>query len=348
MKKGLFFTAQMSLVCVMLVVLAGSIVRMTGSGMGCPDWPKCFGYLIPPTNRTVLEWTPERSFRKGQMIIRNEALWVAQSDLVSGLQYDPENWEKYTRHDYALFNVAHTWTEYINRLIGAFSGLPVFLTFVFSLAWTRRSPSIPLLALGVLFLLGFEAWLGKIVVDGNLIPGQITIHLFGALAIVALLLTLMSRLHRVSGTEPLQVNARFRMLLSIALVLSLTQIFLGTQVREEVDKVAKMLYGLNRTTWIGQLPVIFKIHRSFSSLVLLVNAILVGLNFLLRKPIREICWLGILVIVEIATGIILAYAGLPRGLQPIHLVLSFLIFALQAYVWLRTTARSTAWFRSNG
>lgn len=347
MKKALFFTARVSLVCIMLVVVAGSVVRMTGSGMGCPDWPKCFGYLIPPTEQSVLEWAPDRAFEKGQMIIRDQALWVAQSDFTSGDSYDAAQWQKYTRHDYAIFNALHTWTEYINRLIGAFSGIPVFITFVLSLAWIRRSPAIPLLALGVLLLLGFEAWLGKVVVDGNLIPGQITIHMFGALAIVALLLALLSRLRRITGVSPLRADGHFRTFLGIAVLLSLLQILLGTQVREEVDIISKSLGGLNRMTWVEQLPVIFKVHRSFSIVVLAVNALVVGLNYLRWEPIKEVYWMGALIVVEVATGITLAYAGLPRALQPLHLVFSFLIFALQAYVWLRT-ARSSAWSRSNG
>ena len=57
----------LSLVLVYLVIFAGAIVRMTGSGMGCPDWPKCFGYLIPPTERAQLNWKPNHQYKNGQV-----------------------------------------------------------------------------------------------------------------------------------------------------------------------------------------------------------------------------------------------------------------------------------------
>ncbi len=147
MTRLLYRLSLTSLVCIYLVVLAGSVVRMTGSGMGCPDWPKCFGYYIPPTDIETLTWNPGREFDKGNVIIKDEALYVAQADFVAGDQFNSSNWAPYTKHDYALFNPTHTWIEFINRLVGAFTGLPVLLLFLFSLRKLKKDPLIPIICI---------------------------------------------------------------------------------------------------------------------------------------------------------------------------------------------------------
>ena len=64
MRKRFNLWIKTSILLVYLVIATGGVVRMTGSGMGCPDWPKCFGYYVPPTNIADLTWMSQKIFKK--------------------------------------------------------------------------------------------------------------------------------------------------------------------------------------------------------------------------------------------------------------------------------------------
>lgn len=327
MHKLLSRLALVSLVSIFLVIMAGSVVRMTGSGMGCPDWPKCFGYYIPPTNIETLTWQEGRQFEKGNIIIKDESLLVAKADFVAGAQFETGNWEVYTKHDYAIFNPVHTWTEFINRLLGALSGLPVLGFFLVSIFFFKRDPLVTILGLTGVLLLGFEAWLGKIVVDGNLVPHQITYHMFGAIALVALYIFLYVRLDK----KVLVFRAiRDKMIIRLGLAamgIILFQIFLGTTVREEIDLIGKS-HLLSYSDWTEQLSIFFKFHRSFSIAVLVV----VGYFAIRVVRTRTISTLPrlllVAIVLEVLLGMGLAYLNLPAILQPLHLLFAVADFGL--------------------
>lgn len=324
MKKWLLKISRLEIVLIFLVILAGSIVRTTGSGMGCPDWPKCFGHLIPPTERSELTWQPGQFYQKDQIIIRQQALYQALADFTTGQQYHERHWKAYTKHDYAQFNARHTWIEYINRLLGALSGLPMLALVVLSVFYWREDRRPLLLSVAGLFMLGFEAWLGKLVVDGNLIPGSITIHMLGSMVILALLLVL----HGLLGEKRLEATyftplVRSALLLLLALVL--LQILLGTQVREQIDTFLKM--NLPRHSWMQRVDWVFYVHRSFSLLVAALAGWLWYQNWKRELGFWEFRPILLLVAAEIILGIVLAYFELPAWSQPLHLLLGIGLFA---------------------
>ncbi|MDT8415784.1 MAG: COX15/CtaA family protein [Flavobacteriaceae bacterium] len=333
-KKWYSRLLKTALVLVYLVILAGAVVRMTGSGMGCPDWPKCFGYLIPPTDEAVLIWQPNRDFEKGQMIIHDEALWSARSNFVSGADLDLSNFEKYTKHDYAIFNTLHTWTEYINRLFGALAGLAVLLTAVFSISYWKDRKAITLLSWLLVFMMVFQAWLGAVVVYSVLTPYKISIHMFMALAIVALQLYL---LHTTRKTKPSVVQfALFSKLALATLALLLVQIFLGVLVRQEVDTTVKAVGYADKSLWSEALTNSwFYVHRSLSLLFLILN----GWMFVELRKIGQlpVSMLGIVssMFAVVLLGILMAYFDFPFLTQPLHMLLASILFGFQFWFCLK-------------
>lgn len=329
--------AIISLFLVYLVISAGGIVRMTGSGMGCPDWPKCFGYYIPPVERTELEWQSSKQYKKGQVIILNESLWVADSDFTSGSDYNEKNWSKYTRHDYAEFNAFHTWTEFINRLLGALAGLAVFIAAIASLAFWKVNRSITIISWLVVLGMGFQAWLGATVVYSVLEPLKISMHMIMALIIVGLLLYVIYK------SNPNQSSYEYHKLTSnlivLALIFTLIQIGLGIQVRQFIDNQNDILGEQAKNLWLAEPSLNFYLHRSFSIVVLVLNGFLAYSIYKRGLGLKKIYWVIWLILAEALTGIVMYYVDFPFGTQPLHLLLASLLFGTQFYLLLESRPR---------
>lgn len=332
MKKYFLTAAKTALVLVYLVILAGALVRMTGSGMGCPDWPKCFGYYIPPTEQKELEFTANKSYDKGQVIIKDETLLVAKEDFVATTTFSQTNWEPYTKHDYAIFNPMHTWVEYINRLCGALAGIACFVTFIFAFGYWKENKKIVTYSFLVCVLMGFQAWLGKTVVDSVLNPVKITTHMLAAFLIVALQLYVI---YVVSPKNTIRKSdKKFNIILVVVLLFTVIQVILGTYVREFVDTIEKT--GAPKEFWLLKPELSFYFHRSFSIVVFLANLYLLLRNKNLQLGFEKVNWIIRILIFEILTGVIMVYLNFPFGGQTLHLVLATFLFSIQFYILLET------------
>lgn len=302
-----------------MVVIAGSFVRITGSGMGCPDWPKCFGQYIPPTDEKVL---PENykdiyASKRGKKIERfaNFLEKVGAGDIAQKLRNDK------TALIEQDFNPRKTWTEYVNRLFGVVAGMGVMLVFVAVLLKYRTKKLVTLATLNLIILI-IQAWFGSIVVATNLVPWTITVHMFLALVIIGLQLGILLEVSASQKTT-FVLPKNIRLVLWSAMIITFIQMFLGTQVREAIDVLVKQ--GYSRQYWVENLGVPFLIHRSFSWLVLIMMAYLFWVN---RKQyqLKIINTSVYVLVIELVSGILLAYADMPGLVQTAHLLFASVMF----------------------
>ena len=300
MKAYINYT-RIVLLFVFLVILAGGIVRTTQSGMGCPDWPKCFGRWIPPTSVNQL----------------------------------PANYKELYAFKYVdtSFNPYHTWIEYINRLLGAILGLLLAVQFFWSLLYWKSNRKIVWLSLALLLLTGFQGWLGSKVVEANLEVVKVTTHMLVALIIAALSITIV---HLSSQNKFFTQDRKLKIFSLVTIILLLIQIVLGTQVREQIDHISAGLQFTQREVWVSKLNYIFYIHRTFSAIV---AAACLYLFFQYKKyPLFKTSTYLILIctFLNIFLGIVMAYLNFPALAQPLHLLFSSILISAVFYNFLTT------------
>jgi cytochrome c oxidase assembly protein subunit 15 len=277
-----------------LLILVGGLVRAAGAGMGCPDWPRCFGLWVPPTST---------------------------AELPPG--FDP-----------AHFNAALTWTEYVNRLLGATTGFLILATLVAALVRHRRAPGILWPSVAAFLGVGFQGWLGGRVVAHGLAPWIVTTHLVVALVIVSLLLyaTVNAFFVGAAAAAPRQDLVATR--LAPALVaLTLVQVALGTQVRGAVDLAARL--GVERSRILESIGALDDIHRGTAVCVFALAVWLWSRTHVPTAPRavqRAATGVMVLAVAQIVAGLLLARLALPRPLQVIHLSIASLLLGTEMLV----------------
>ncbi|WP_245586385.1 COX15/CtaA family protein [Olivibacter sitiensis] len=337
-EKRFILVNRLAILSLLLVIVAGGVVRSTGSGMGCPDWPKCFNQYIPPTDKSQLPEGYEQTYIDSRAK-KNERF----SKLLEAIGF--KDLADRIRNDKSIliheeFNAAKTWTEYVNRLIGVITGVFLLLCVVFSWIYVKTHTRIFVCSVINLFVVFLQAWLGAIVVSTNLMPWVITVHMLLALLIlcISIYTYFHARVHRESKLL-LNLDSNYvRWICMLALSLSVVQIVIGTDVREQIDMIA--INEQNRSIWTTMLDHMFNWHRYLAVAVVLVN---MAFFFIVRsryahasEQSRWVNFAMALVLLQLLSGFVLVYFGFPAYMQTVHLVIACVLFAVQFYLLLLT------------
>lgn len=326
--KGFRKLCLSTLVAVYFLIFVGGVVRTTGSGMGCPDWPKCFGNWVPPTSVDQLPADYKEKFsafrhKKNQKFARYLAA-VGFEKTANAILTDDSILEE------ADFNATKTWIEYANRIVGVVIGFLIIILFYRSFQFRVTRPAFFWLSLATLIIVIIQGWFGSIVVSTNLTTWTITVHMLFAFVLIGLLVWIYIN----SGEpEPIKVTSGLKTILLACMILLLVQVVLGTEVRAAIDRVSDQL--LPRENWISSVWAEFVIHRTFSWAVVIFNGVLVVRLVKTTGQNPLTVSLIVLILLTLLTGAGMAYFAVPAALQPVHLLVATVTFGVQFLLLLR-------------
>jgi cytochrome c oxidase assembly protein subunit 15 len=313
------------------VVFAGSMVKVTGSGMGCPDWPKCFGYYIPPFDEEQLIWKSNFHYNSGEMIFWQGDLLKANKGFSTTSAFTFANWSIYDEHDYKIYDPIHTIIEYINRLVSVLLGFSVLLMIVFAFKSSRLRKMNLFFAFLSLSLIGFNAWLGKLVVEGVLNPSDISAHMLAAFVLIIAL----SFTHTQNSTPSSMNYSRLYKGIQMGCFLYLLyQLLIGVILRQTFDTYS----DVSRELWVENAGINFLLHRSSS--LLYATAVIITYTILKTVPKssfewKNFKWVILLTLAEIFSGAIMGYLQVPKSAQPFHVIVSSILLVVQSNLFFK-------------
>lgn len=271
-----------------LVVLAGATVRVLGAGMGCPDWPTCYGQLIPP-------------FSESQLPADYRIRYA-----VAGRLAEP-------------FDPFKTWAEYLNRLVSVVAGLAVVVLVGYAWRYFRAYPRVLVYATLIPIALVLEALMGWRVVSTYLAEQVITVHMLLTLVLTLLAFFVAAQTYRLRA-QPLEKSWRvYRVLGWVAWGFLLLQIVLGAGLRSKISQL-----GVSQ----GLETIFFYLHRSFSWVVLGVWAYFHWRLYRepTRLPLarRASSLTTVLLFLQILAGAVMSYFSFTGFWQVSHLFIALL------------------------
>jgi cytochrome c oxidase assembly protein subunit 15 len=278
---------------VYFLIFVGGLVRVSGAGLGCPDWPQCFGRWIPPLH---------------------------PSQLPAG--FDPSE-----------FNFTLAWIEYINRLIGVMVGLLVAITGFWAIKSYRRYPRILIPAVLAALLVAYQGWQGSRVVASELEPVMVSIHMGLAFIIASLLVYLSIQTYLQGNDRAVSVSEKirkFKLKAGLLWILVVVQVVLGTQVREGIETVIEQMPLGSHMEIITGVGAVGHIHSGFGVLIGLGTIVLAYGLLSGREKLPSLLWqsswtlIG-LAIIQMMVGIVLYVFNLPEVMQVLHMWLAALM-----------------------
>ncbi len=303
--KTLYRFAWVSTIATYVLIFTGGLVRVSGSGLGCPDWPQCFGRWLPPTSADQLP----------------------------------------AHFDASQFNFTLAWIEYGNRMIGVVVGLLITVTAVLALVHARRHMRIPIAAVLAMLLTGFVGWQGSVVVASGLEPVIVSVHLLLSFLILCVLLyTTQQTAYILHPDEERRAHypgigvGHMGFLFAVALV----QSALGAQLRGALKSVrdAEPLGGMS--AWVDAVGPLLHIHEALG-FALAFGGIFVGWKLMRQSGLASAVvrqgapGLLVLSVAQVVFGLAMLIFGTLPILQVFHMwtsslmvgVLLLLLFAIR-------------------